>query len=235
MVRVHTARFMVTPECAVFARSSRPAAEKDSAHSEYGTSVEQTTSAEQSNRGGIEGTDGKDSKTINGAEGQGEGAVEWELIIGLRDTSHLTYLHCSTYDQRFISLNELTWDTHSSFTPLQLVVSPNRKYLLVATDKNFHFMVKIGCNKRIRFFAGGHSSGDYGKPKVSFDHTGKYIYCNNEDGSSVTVYSISSEKPVRTLSEHDGSVRDVACHPSCSLLITASYDKSAILWTPAVK
>ena len=233
MVRVHTARFMVTPECAVFARCSRPKADKDSE-----ACIDQTAGVDRSSVGDVEGTEGKESKTVNSAiEGQGEGEeeVEWELIIGLRDTSHLTYLHCSTYDQRFISLNELTWDTHSSFTPLQLVVSPNSKYLLVATDKNFHFMVKVGCNKRLRFFAGGHSSGDYGKPKVSFDHTGKYIYCNNEDGSSVTVYSVSAEKPVRTLSEHDGSVRDVVCHPSCSLLLTASYDKSVILWQPAFK
>jgi WD40 repeat protein len=233
MLRVHTARFMVTPECAVFARSSRPLVEKDSTYIECEARIEPTSDAEQSYEGGIEGTDGKDSKIVSSAEGQGEG--EWELIIGLRDTSHLTYLHCSTYDQRFISLNELTWDTHSSFTPLQLVVSPNTKYLLVATDKNFHFMVRVGSNKRLRFFAGGHSSGDYGKPKVSFDHTGKYIYCNNENGSNVTVYSISSEKPVRTLSEHNGSVRDVVCHPSCPLLVTASYDKSVILWTHAVK
>lgn len=229
---------MVTPECAVFARCCRPDTAEDTTHSEACPKGVEGTSGDV---GGVEGIDRKvaNTATDRGGEGGGEGEkggeVEWELIIGLRDTAHLTYLHCSTYDQRFISLNELTWDTHSSFTPLQLVVSPNKKYLLVATDKNFHFMVRVGCNKRLRFFAGGHSSGDYGKPKVAFDHTGRYIYCNNEDGSSVTVYSVSSEKPVRTLSEHDGSVRDVACHPSCSLLVTASYDKSVILWAPAVK
>ena len=175
--------------------------------------------------------------SINGDENEkeveeveNESDCEWELIIALRDTAHLTYLHCGTYEQRFVTLNETVWDTHCSFTPLHLAVSPNQKYLLIATDKNFHFIVKIGESKRLRLLAGGHSSGDFGKPRVSWDCTGKYIYCNNEDGVSITVYSISTEKPVRSLSAHTGSVRDVVCHPTESLVASASYDKSVILF-----
>jgi hypothetical protein len=45
----------------------------------------------------------------------------WDLIISLRDTPHLVYLNTSTYIQRFISLNEASWDLHCSFTPLFMV------------------------------------------------------------------------------------------------------------------
>jgi WD40 repeat protein len=82
-------------------------------------------------------------------------------------------------------------------------------------------------------FLGGHSCGDFGKPKAAWDNTGKYIYCNNEDGNSICVYSVSTENPVRTLSVHLGVVRDVVCHPSKSLVATASYDKSVVIWEPS--
>ena len=228
-IKVHTARFMVTPECAVFVKSStvtRPIIPDRSADS-----------------GMIDGSavigDMADirleEKAAESAEENASNDDEWELIIGLRDTAHLTYLHCSTYAQRFVSLNEADWDTHCSFTPLHMVVSPDRKYLLISTDKNLMFMVKIGTSKRLRIFAGGHSCGDYGKPSASFDSTGKYVYCNNEEGCSVCVYSVGSEKPVKFLAAHSGSVRGVTCHPSRALLATASYDKSVILWTASAR
>lgn len=35
-----------------------------------------------------------------------------------------------------VSLNENDWDTHVSFTVMSLMASPDRKYLLGATDKS---------------------------------------------------------------------------------------------------
>jgi WD40 repeat protein len=120
-----------------------------------------------------------------------------------------------------------------SFTPLYLALSPNMKYLLIATDKNMMFVVQVGHSKRLRLLAGGHSCGDYGKPKVSWDSTGKYIYCNSDEGNTVCVYSLASERPVANLRCHKGTVRDVVCHPDNMkrLLITASYDKSVQIWS----
>ena len=212
---------MVTPECAVFVKIS---------------TVIRPTIPDSSSDSAVSGNtvirDMADMRLEGSAVQSGD---EWELIIGLRDTAHLTYLHCSTYAQRFVSLNEADWDTHCSFTPLHMVVSPDRKYLLISTDKNLIFMVKIGTSKRLRVFAGGHSCGDYGKPSVSFDSTGKYVYCNNEEGCSVCVYSVGSEKPVKFLAAHSGSVRGVTHHPSRALLATASYDKSVNLWTTSAR
>lgn len=75
-----------------------------------------------------------------------------ELIIGLRDVCYLIYLHCSTFEQRQVSLNENDWDTHVSYTPLYLSVCPENKFLLIATDKSLHFIVKIGMFSVIILF-----------------------------------------------------------------------------------
>ena len=206
----------MTPECAVFAKNSKK-------NTEISTKVENLE--EKINNDLVR------KIVVDEVEKEVEDGCDWELIIGLRDTPHLTYLHCETYEQRFVTLNESAWDMHCSFTPLHLAVSPNKKYLLIATDKNFHFIVKIGESQRLRFLAGGHSSGDFGKPRVSWDNTGKYVYCNNEEGTSISIYSVCTERSVRSLSVHTGSVRDVICHPTKPIMASASYDKSVILFS----
>ena len=206
----------MTPECAVFAKNSKK-------NTEISTKVENVE--EKINNDLVR------KIVVDEVEKEVEDGCDWELIIGLRDTPHLTYLHCETYERRFVTLNESAWDMHCSFTPLHLAVSPNKKYLLIATDKNFHFIVKIGESQRLRFLAGGHSSGDFGKPRVSWDNTGKYVYCNNEEGTSISIYSVCTERSVRSLSVHTGSVRDVICHPTKPIMASASYDKSVILFS----
>ena len=206
----------MTPECAVFAKNSKK-------NTEISTKVENLE--EKINNDLVR------KIVVDEVEKEVEDGCDWELIIGLRDTPHLTYLHCETYEQRFVTLNESAWDMHCSFTPLHLAVSPNKKYLLIATDKNFHFIVKIGESQRLRFLAGGHSSGDFGKPRISWDNTGKYVYCNNEEGTSISIYSVCTERSVRSLSVHTGSVRDVICHPTKPIMASASYDKSVILFS----
>lgn len=92
-------------------------------------------------------------------------ATTWDLIIGMRDAPHLVYLRCDTMQQRNVSLNDREWDTHSSFVPLHLAPSPDFKYLLVATDKDYHVVYITGANRRVLMFA-EHSCGEYGRPKV---------------------------------------------------------------------
>lgn len=159
------------------------------------------------------------------------------MIIGLRDSAHLVYLDCNSFEtQRLVSLNEQEWDTHVSYTPLHLSTSPDGKLLLIATDKSLHYVVHTGTNKRVRTLA-GHSCGDYGKPSVAWDCTGRYIYCNSDEDCAVYIYSLASERVVGRLGSaksggggHKAQVRGVACHPTKRLVLSASYDKSIILW-----
>jgi len=137
-------------------------------------------------------------------------------------------MSCSDYSQRQVSLNERAWDSHPSFAPLQLSLSPDRKYLLVATDKSMHIVLRLGTNTRVRTLA-AHSTGELGKPRVCWDASGCYLYCNSDSEHAVYVYSLVSERVVSKLTGHTGSVRDVAIHNR--LLVSCSFDKSVILWS----
>ena len=154
---------------------------------------------------------------------------KWELIVGLRDSASLTYIDCNTFQQSNISLNEKEWDTHVSFTPLALSVSPCSQFLLVATDKNMHIVYLIGTNKKLRVFA-GHSCGDYGKPRVWWDNSGRYVYSNSDNGNSIVVYSVASQRVIATMTGHRSSIRDIAHHHSKNLLVSASFDKTLKVW-----
>lgn len=154
---------------------------------------------------------------------------EQELVIALRDTAYLVYVHCATLQERHISLNIASWDTHISFTPLYLSPSPNNKYLAIGTDKNVIITLRSGSNQRVRSFY-GHNSGDYAKPKISWDSTGYYLYSNSENDSSVYTYSVGSEKVVSLLKGHKGIVRDVSCHSNFNQVLSVGHDKTVILW-----
>lgn len=152
-----------------------------------------------------------------------------EVVVGLRGVSYLLYINIQSWNQRCISVNENDWDTHVSFTPLYLSVSPNRKYLLVATDNHMIFVLKVGSNTRIRTLT-GHSSGEYGKPTALWDLSGNYIYCTSEEEQNYYVYSMISKRVVERVGGHTGVIRSLAIHPTKRQLVTVSYDKSMIVW-----
>lgn len=168
----------------------------------------------------------------------------WELIIGLRNSSSLIYHNCLTNSQVSVSLNERQWDTHASFTPLSLVLSPDNDYLAIATDKNYHIVYKLGTNERVAFLA-EHSCGEFGKPVLTWDSTSKYIYSNTEASFEILLYSVRIGKVIKRLQNgHKGSVRslfyflhgnssneELVNAPSKGFMLSCSFDKSIILWS----
>jgi WD40 repeat protein len=158
-----------------------------------------------------------------------EKSSENTLVIALRDSLDLVYFNCVTLQKKNVPINISSWDTHRSITPLALSSSPDGNFILVGTDKNMHILYQVGTNKRVRTFA-GHSSGQYGKPRVSFSCDGKYIYSNSESENCVYIYSVASEKVEKTLHSHTNIVRDVCTSFTDNSLITCSYDKSVKYW-----
>jgi WD40 repeat protein len=152
-----------------------------------------------------------------------------ELIIGLRDTAYLVYLPCATFIETRVSLNVNDWDTHCSFTPLHLALSPDKSLLLVASDKHMHFVYQVRTNKRLATLA-GHSCSDYGKPRVAWHPSGKYVYSNSEHDNRLHIYSLASQRIVHSLAGHSGLIKDLAANSSSGVVATASYDKTLILW-----
>lgn len=162
-----------------------------------------------------------------------------ELIVGLRGVPYLTYytfpsVSTTALTARHVSLNVNDWDTHVSFTALFLAPSPNQKYLLVATDHHQLYLYKLGTNIRVKVLV-GHNCGEYGKPMVIWDPSSSYCYINSEEENAVYVYSIAREKMIERLLGHKGIVRSLAYHPTLPYLVSASYDKSLIIWEPTVK
>ena len=155
---------------------------------------------------------------------------EDQLIIGLRDTAYLIYFNCTTLVEERVSLNENDWDEHCSFTPLYLSVSPDHKLLLVASDKHLHYVYKIRTNQRIATL-GGHTCSDYGRPRVAWDPSGKYIYSNSEADNAIHVYCLFAKKIIYSLRGHTGVVKDMSCNEAREL-VTGSFDKTVMLWTP---
>ena len=161
-----------------------------------------------------------------------EQGTEYDLVLGMRDTAHLTYINCTTFHSREVSLNENAWDTHASFVPLYLAPSPCGGRLLVATDKHMHIVLRTGTNVRLQILS-GHSCGDFGKPVVQWDWRGEYVFCNSDNDNLVYVYCMQLGKVVSKLEGHGkGLLRGLAAHPHKSQLLSVSYDRAMILWTP---
>jgi hypothetical protein len=157
--------------------------------------------------------------------------AQWELVLGARgeNISYLTYMHCSSLVERRVSLNENSWDSHVSFTPLFLAPSPTGEFLLVATDKNIDILLRTGTNIRTQVLC-GHNCGDFGNPCVQWDRRGRYVYRTSHDDNSLFVYDVVTGKIASKVTGHKGVVRCVAVHPTDNRVLTGSYDKSIVLW-----
>ena len=152
------------------------------------------------------------------------------MVVALRGVCYLLYINCVTYEMHRVSLNEHEWDEHVSFTVLHLALSPCGKYIVAATDKDMHIVYKVGTRVRVQVLAGGHSSDTYARPKVAWDSTSSYLYCNSQSDFAMCVYSLCSGRVVSSLKHHTGQIRDIASHPSDRLLLTASYDHTVAQW-----
>ncbi|CAM9438856.1 unnamed protein product [Pylaiella littoralis] len=158
--------------------------------------------------------------------GQG-GALE--LVVSARGQPHLTYVDVETLQQRRVSLNEKEWDTHVSFTVMSMAASADGRYLLAATDKNRNILWRAGSNNRVRTLM-GHTADDYFQPRVQWDPSGLFSYCNSSGDHDVHVHCLASGRVVERLKSHGGVIRDIHHDPWTQVLVTASYDKTVRVW-----
>jgi WD40 repeat protein len=158
------------------------------------------------------------------------------LVVGLRGVPYLLYLSLQTLQSFRVSLNENDWDAHVSFVPLALSLSNHGKYLAVATDKDMHLIFQTGTNRRIRILAGGHQCDGYGKPKIAWDPSDLYLFTNCQSDYLLHVYSLASGKEETTyrsqFRQHTGQIRDLRVCSMNRRLLTTSFDRSVIEWSP---
>eukprot|EP01052_Picozoa_sp_SAG31_P007241 SAG31_NODE_343_length_17426_cov_35.294443_9_plen_131_part_00 len=121
-------------------------------------------------------------------------------------------------------------DDWVSFTAMDLALSPDGKFLLVATDNSKLLLYKLRGSDQLRQFFGAENDG-FANPRCLWHPSMLYVYCTAQD-NTVHVWEVATQKPVGRLEGHSKCVRALAALPvdnGCALA-TASYDKSVRLW-----
>ena len=114
---------------------------------------------------------------------------------------------------------------HVSYSMLEIQVSPSAKYLLIATDKDRLFVIKVMENEVLKNFY-GHTSGAYSQPRIAWHSSEKYIISNSEDRGELFVWCVASEKIAKTLKYHTALIRDLCYMDVENTLFSVSYDKT---------
>lgn len=150
-----------------------------------------------------------------------------ELVIGCREDHLLHLVTCSNLERRTINMNALG-DTHVSFTPMDLSVSPNNRYLLVSTDKDRLLLYSLATGNVIRTFYGASNDG-YSNPKHSWHPSGLYIYSTSQN-YSIVVWEVATQKVITELKGHTSTIRDLYYSHAAKSLISCGFDKTVHVW-----
>jgi hypothetical protein len=96
----------------------------------------------------------------------------------------------------------------------------------------------------------GHVADSYSRPIVAWSCNNQYVYCNTQNDTKLCIYSIASGK---LLEDHDNSdhrdrgseqqqqqlsqphvrpIKYLCSHPYQNILVTTSFDRKTIVWTP---
>ncbi|CAB9505644.1 WD domain, G-beta repeat [Seminavis robusta] len=121
-------------------------------------------------------------------------------------------------------------DQHVSFAVMDMAVSPNGKYLALATDASRNIIVEMETGLHIRNLY-GHQNDGFSNPKVAWSSNGQYLLGNTQADSSLCVWDISSTQLVQRYKDvHSQTIRDMCSSSSTDILVTTSFDKNTQLW-----
>lgn len=155
------------------------------------------------------------------------------LILYERDTSYLTYIDLNEgFTLSTFSVNGDVcggYDGHVSFAILQLVLSPDGKYICAATDTSRNIVLEVGSSNIVRDLY-GHKNDNFSNPRVAWSQNGQYIFGNTQEDSSLIVWDVASSKIVQVLKGHEGQLRDMYSSKSSDIVVTASFDKTCRVW-----
>jgi WD40 repeat protein len=121
-------------------------------------------------------------------------------------------------------------DQHVSFTVMDMALSPNGKYLALATDASRNMVVDIESGLHIRNLY-GHQNDGYSNPKLAWSSNGQYILGNTQADASLCVWDIASSQLVQRYGDaHGQTIRDMCASTTTDILVTTSFDKKTLLW-----
>ncbi|RHY18526.1 hypothetical protein DYB36_003877 [Aphanomyces astaci] len=157
------------------------------------------------------------------------------VVVAVRDDCYVHYIDTTTLEKTRLNMN-VDGIEHVSYTIMDVQTSPSGDYLLVATDANRHFVVKVQSNVVLRNFY-GHKAGPYSQPRVAWHASEQFVVSNTEGEGGLVMWSVASEKVVQRVKAHDKLLRDLwytQLDNGVDMLVTASYDKTLKLWHTVV-
>eukprot|EP00752_Nemacystus_decipiens_P010298 g9175.t1 len=167
------------------------------------------------NRSPIQTLEGcKDSATSVSATPSGD-----ELVVGCVDGK------VRTYDLRAACVHED--DVHAPVTHAS--VSHDGKCLLVTCLGGVVRLLEKSSGAQLNTYS-GHLHKSY-RIESWLANTDAHVISGSEDGH-VHIWDIVEAKVSRLLKHHTRPVCSMSYHPSEAMLLTASYDGSAVLWSP---
>ncbi|EGD82210.1 hypothetical protein, variant [Salpingoeca rosetta] len=178
-----------------------------------------------SDDGDDDGDDGDDNNGSGGDDGK-EGRPGQLLICARGECClHVYDIACKQTD--YINMNELL-DDYVSFSAMDACVSPDGRYVLVATDRDRLILLSRQHKCLLKVFYGA-SNGQYSNPRCCFHPSGAYVYASSE-ANDVVVWETTTQKVVQRLKGHSKVIRDMHMCSAHEMLVTCSYDKSVRFW-----
>jgi WD40 repeat protein len=165
----------------------------------------------------------------------GDGA---KLICYTRDTPLLSFFDLSDeFKQTKINLNKANatggFEEHVSFAVMDMAISPNGKYLALATDTSRNIVIDAVTGRQLRNLY-GHTNDGFSNPKIAWSSNSQYVFGNTQEGGSVCVWDVASSSIVTRLEGHGQPVRSLCASATSDTVVTTSFDKQTTVWLAAM-
>lgn len=159
----------------------------------------------------------------------------YTAVAGVREDNFLYYIDLKEdYPELKVNMN-LNGDNWVSYTPMDLMTSPDNRYILCSTDSKSGRMIlfRNRSSAQPRIFYGAQTD-EFSNPRCCFDSTGHYVFVTSDD-YTICVFEVPTAKLVKKLSGHNGLVRGITyCPPDRDhkngFLVSCSYDKTIRIW-----
>jgi WD40 repeat protein len=160
------------------------------------------------------------------------------LICYTRETPYLSYFNLEKgFEQTKINLNKGGgggaaaggFEEHVSFAVMDIAVSPNGKFLALATDTSRNIVIDAVTGKHIRNLY-GHTNDGFSNPKIAWSCNGQYVLGNTQEDGSVCVWDVASASIVKRLVGHTNPIRGLFSSRLSDTLVTTSFDKQTKIW-----
>jgi WD40 repeat protein len=159
-----------------------------------------------------------------------------KLICFIRDTPYLSYFDLENqFELTKINLNRGSgatvggFEDHVSFAVMDMAVSPNGKFIALATDTSRNIVIDAVTGKQIRNLY-GHTNDAFSNPKIAWSSNGQYIFGNTQEDGSCCVWDVASSTIVKRLDGHLSPIRGLSSSRLSDTLVTTSFDKQTKVW-----